>query len=158
MEKFFENIENAEKNLRSIDHIVYVTFPLIKDKRLLLKVMHETRGILINCITAILQYEYMHKRINLSQNSQENFKVFTDKCSINYGINRHEIGLIIELFDFVEKHKMSPFEFVKGDKIIMLSESLKPTTITLDKIKEFLILAKEVLKKTKGGIKGHLTG
>lgn len=56
---------------------------------------------------------------------------------------------MLELFDYVEKHNESPFEFVKGEKIIILSESLSPKILTLEKIKIFLFLAKNILKKTK---------
>jgi hypothetical protein len=153
MEKIVEHIQEAEKELRTMDHIVYVTFPLIKDKRLLLKVIQELKGVITHCMTAILQYEYLFKRINLYQNSGENIRTFTEKCASRYDINRNEIKLIFELFDFVEKHKQSPFEFVKDEKIIILSENLRSTTLTLEKTKEFLVLAKEILKKTKEGMK-----
>ena len=155
MEKFLENIQEAEKNLRTIDHIIYVTFPLIKDKRLLLKVIQEIKDVITNCITSILQYEYLYKRVSLYRDSRENFKTFTEKCAQRYNIRKDEIKLILELFEFVEKHKKSPFEFVKDEKIVILSENSKPTTITLEKTKEFLITAKDILKKTKEGIKGY---
>lgn len=155
MEKFLENIQEAEKNLRTLDHIIYVTFPLIKDKRLLLKVIREIKGVITNCITSILQYEYLYKRISLYKNSGENFRTFTEKCAPRYNISKNEMKLILELFDFVEKHKESPFEFVKDEKIVMLSENSKPTTLTLEKTKEFLIMAKDILRKTKEGMKSH---
>ncbi|MEK6847499.1 MAG: hypothetical protein AABX50_00035 [Nanoarchaeota archaeon] len=153
MEKFFESVLEAEKKLRTVDHIVYITFPLIKDKRLLLKVIQEIREIITKCITSILQYEYMYKRINLYKNPKENFRIFTERCAPRYDINKNEIKIIMELFNFVEKHKESPFEFIKNDKIIILSENLEPTTLSIEKTKEFLITAKEILKKTKEGMK-----
>ncbi len=156
MEKFLENILEAEKNLRTLDHMIYITFPLIKDKRLLLKVIQDIKNVIANCITSILQYEYLYKRISLYKDSRENFKTFTEKCAQRYNIGKEEIKLILELFDFVENHKKSPFEFIKGEKIVILSENSRPTTINLDKAKQFLITAKDVLKKTKEGIKGHL--
>jgi len=155
MEKFLENIQEAEKNLRTIDHIIYVTFPLIKDKRLLLKVVQEIKGVVTGCITSILQYEYLYKRVSLYRDSKENFKTFTEKCAPRYDISKNEIKLFMELFDFVEKHKASPFEFVKDEKIVILSENSKPTILSLEKAKEFLILAKDILRKTKEGMKGH---
>ena len=71
-----------------------------------------------------------------------------------YNIGKEEIRLILELFKFVENHKKSPFEFIKEEKIVILSENSKPTIITLEKTKEFLITAKDILRKTKEGIKG----
>ncbi|MEK6840573.1 MAG: hypothetical protein AABX79_01320 [Nanoarchaeota archaeon] len=155
MEKFLENIREAEKNLRTVDHMVYVTFPLLKDKRLLLKALQDTKGIITHCITSILQYEYLYKRINLYKDSGENLRTFTEKCAARYGIGKEETRLIMELFEFVDRHKASPFEFVKNEKIIILSENSRPTALSLEKIKEFLIMAKGILKKTKEGMKSH---
>jgi hypothetical protein len=152
MEKFFENIYKAEKNLKTVDHILYVTFPLVKDKRLLLKMLQEMKSIITHCITAILQYEYLYKRITLYKNAKENFKNFKEKCAPRYKITKEELVLISELFDFVEKHRESPFEFVKDDKIVILSENLNQKTLTLEKTKEFLMLSKDILRKTKEGM------
>src|SRR3990172_12800110 len=121
MEKFLETLASAEKNLRTVDHMVYITFPLIKDKRLLLKVIQELKAIISSCITSILQYEYLYKRIGLYKDSGENFRTFTEKSAPRYGITGEEIKIIRELFDFVDRHKESPLEFIKDDKIVILS-------------------------------------
>ena len=65
MEKFLENLQEAENIIQTIDHMVYVTFPLIQDKKLLLKIILETKTAIANCINSILQYEYLYKRIRL---------------------------------------------------------------------------------------------
>jgi len=149
MEKFLEYIQGAEKIIQTIDHMVYITFPLIKDKKLLLKILLETNIAIANCINSILQYEYIYKRIALYKNAKTNFKTFKEKCAPKYKITKEEINLISQLFDVVEKHKQSPMEFVRNEKVIILSENLKPETITIEKIKEFLLLAKNILNKTK---------
>ena len=157
MEKFLENLIEAERNLRTLDHIVYITFPLIKDKRLLLKVIQETKEALTRCITAILQYEYMYKRINLYKDSGENLRTFKEKCAPRYRITTEEIRKIERLFDLAEKHKQSQFEFMRKDKLVVLSENMKPTTITLETVKEFLSLAKEIVKKSRQEIEKNFT-
>ena len=155
MEKFLEALAAAEKNLRTIDHMVYVTFPLIRDMRLLLKILQEIKDVVTHCITSILQYEYLFKRINLYKDSRENFKTFAEKCAPRYNMGKNEMRLITELFEFVERHRQSPFEFIKEEKVVILSENSKPTTLSLDKTKEFLIMAKDILRKTKEGMKSH---
>jgi len=152
MEKIIESLSSAEKNLQTIDHMVYITFPLIKDKRLLLKVLQEIKNIIASCINAILQHEYLYKRIRLFKDSQENFRIFTEKSAPRYDITRDEIKNIREVFDFAERHKESPLEFIKGDKVIILSENMAATTLSLEKTKGFLILAKDILRKTKQGM------
>lgn len=149
MQKFLENLQEAEKKIQTIDHMVYVTYPLIKDKKLLLKTLLETKKAITNCINSILQYEYLYKRITLYRSPKSNFRTFKEKCAPRYKVTEKEIKLILELFEIVEKHKQSPFEFVKNEKIIILLENLKPETITLEKSKEFLILGKDILRKTK---------
>lgn len=148
MEKFLENLQDAENIIQTIDHMVYVTFPLIKDKKLLLKILLETKTAVANCINSILQYEYLYKRIKLYKDSKTNFRTFEERCAPRYKITKEEIKLIIELFDVAEKHKQSPFEFVRNEKVIILSENLEQKIITIEKTKEFLVLAKNILRKT----------
>ena len=150
MEKFLQNIQEAEKTIRTVDHMIYVTFPLIKDKRLLLKIILETKTAIANCINSILQYEYLYKRINLYKDPLSNFRTFKDKCAPRYEITGEEVKLVLELFDIVEKHKKSAMEFIRREKVVILSESLEQKTISVEKAKEFILLAKSILNKTKG--------
>lgn len=156
MEKFLESLGEAEKAIKTLDHMVYVTFPLIKDKRLLLKVIQEIKKSVTDCITAILQYEYLFKRVSLSRDPKENLRTFTEKCAPMYNIDKNELALIFELFDFVEKHKASPFEFIKGEKVVILSDSMNQTTLSLEKTKQFLNMAKDILKKTREGMRKNV--
>ena len=153
MEKFIENLVTAEKTIKSADHMIYVTFPLINDKRLLFKVLQEMKNAIALCINAILQYEYLYKRIKLYKDSKLNLRIFIEKCAPRYSITKEEMNLVHELFDFVEKHKESPFEFIKDNKLVVLSNSLRPRTMTLEKTKEFMIVSKSILKKSKDLIK-----
>lgn len=148
MEKFLENIQEAQKTIQTIDHIIYVTYPLIQDKKILIKVLTETKNAITNCINSILQYEYLQKRIELYKDAKANFRIFLQKCCPYYQITKEEIDSILELFELVEKHKQSASEFMRDEKVVILSENLKTEIITLEKIKEFFYLAKEILKKT----------
>ncbi len=149
MEKFIEYLAEAERIIKTADHLVYITFPLVKDKKLLLKILSETKIVITNCINSILQYEYLYKRIRLYKDPKTNFRTFREKCAPRYKITKEEIEMIIELFEIVENHKQSSFEFVKNEKIIILSENLEQKSLTVEKIKEFLLIAKNVLKKSK---------
>jgi hypothetical protein len=153
MEKFIENLTEADKIIRTADHMIYVTFPLIKDKRLLLKILTETQIALAKCINAILQYEYLYKRIKLYNKAKENLNTFKTKCASRYGINQEELELILEIFDISEKHKESPFEFMKEEKIVILSDNMEQKTLTSEKIKQFIEVTKNLLKKTHETIK-----
>jgi hypothetical protein len=153
MEKFLQNLQEAGKIIKAVDHLTYVTFPLVKDKRMLLKILMEIKKAVALCVNSILQYDYIYKRIRLYKDIKENFRTFKEKCAPRYEITSEELNKINALFEIAERHKKSPFEFVRQDKVIMLSESFHPEAITLEKIKEFLILAKNVLFKVEKKIK-----
>ena len=149
MEKFIENLQEAQKTIRIADHLLYMTFPLVKDKKLLLKIILELKKGLSYCINSVLQYEYLYKRIRLSSDSKSNFKTFQEKCAPRYNISDEEIQAVLEIFNLVEKHKQSPMEFVKNEKVVILSQDLQIDTITFEKTKEFLQISKDILRKIK---------
>lgn len=153
MEKFLENIQEAQKTIQIIDHMIYVTYPLIKDKKILTKLLTETKKVIANCINSILQYEYLYKRITLYQNPKTNFKIFKEQCAKRYEITQEQVHIIINLFELVEKHKQSTMEFLKNEKVVILSKNLETETITIDKLKEFFNLSKDIMKKTLAVIK-----
>lgn len=149
MEPFLQDLYYAENILRRVNHMVYITYPIIKDKRLVLKIIIETKNAITNCINTILRYEHIMKRIKLSKNSDENLRGFKLKLAPKYNISIIQMNKIMKLFDLVKKHQNSPFEFKKNEKIIILSEKSTPDIITIETAKDFLNLAKELLEKSK---------
>ncbi len=152
MEKFQENLKDAIRSLQIADHMAYVTFPLVREQRLLLKIFDEIYKSIINCINAILNYEYLYKRINLYKSNKDNLQTFTEKCAKNYSLNNEQIKKIKEILEINQKHKQSAMEFVKKDRIIILSNTLKTQIIDIQVIKQYLLLAKELLMKINAKI------
>lgn len=146
---FLEKLDESERIIKAIDHLLYITYPLVQDKRMLLKILEEARKAIANCINSILQYEYLKKNIELSRDSKTNLKTFIEKCSQKYNITEKEMKSTLDLFELVENHKKSSYEFMKGNKVVILSETMTENYLTVEKTKEFLILAKNILKKTK---------
>ena len=154
MEKIIEKINETDKIIFAVDHLIYTTYPLIKDKQILIKSLLETKKAIKNCITIILQLEHFFRRIHLYRDPHLNLKTFKNKSSRNYGITFQEIEEIEELFDFVKKHEQSTMEISKDQKVIILSKNMEQKTLTIEKSKEFLILTKNILKKTKIKLSG----
>lgn len=148
-EKFLEYLSEAEKIIKTVDHMTYMTYPIVQDKKMLIKIVLEIKNALAKCINSILQYEYIYKTISLSPNPKTNFETFKSKSAPRYQITPEEISVVLELFDIAERHKQSPMEFVKDEKVIILSEELEPKEITLEKTKEFITAAKNILRKTR---------
>jgi len=149
------HIESMEKALRSLqisDHIVYITYPMMLDKRLLLKALETIYEAIVHIINSILQYEYLLKYIELYKNPSDNFLVFKEKCAKKYNISETEMEEITELLSMAEKHKRSPLEFSRKDKIIIMSDNLKTNILDIIKIKHYLILSKSLLERVNSHI------
>jgi len=152
MEKFLENIQEAEKKIKTADHLAYITYPLLKDKRLFLVLLSEIKKSLICCINSILRYDYLYKRVSLSPDTKTNFETFLNKSSKRFQITPKELEQIKNIFQFEECHRKSSMEIMKEDKILILSPDLKQKIITIEQIKEFLQISKSILEKTKNTI------
>jgi len=153
MAKFLEYLAEAQKIVSIIDHMFFVSYPLVQDKKVLIKIILESKKAISNCINAILQYEYLFKRITLFKDPALNMKTFILKSAPRYSISDSEIRLIAELFEVVRLHEKSPMEFSREKNLVILSEDMHPKVISLDKTREFLLLSKNILQKTKQNIK-----
>jgi hypothetical protein len=151
-EKYLQNLQLAIKNLQLADHMTYVTYPIVKDKRLLLKILDNIYDSLINTINAILQHDYLWKKIRLYRDPKTNFQIFSEKCAPRFKITAQEVEEILDILALVEKHRKSPLEFARKDKVVIMSDNLKTNIIDIQKIKQYLILAKKVLQQANSGI------
>ena len=149
MNKEEESLEEAAGLVKTADHLIYLSFPLLQDKRILLKALVKIKESMNICISLILRYEYLNKRIRLYKDPKKNFKVFKDTCARKYEITNQEVNKIVELFEIAEHQEKSSMEFMKDNRVIILSEKMEKKEINLEKAKDFLLLTKNILKKTK---------
>lgn len=149
MDGIIENLLEADKAIQTANHLIYITFPIVKHKKLLLKIILETRNCIMRTITAILQYEYVQKRIQLYQDPQINFQIFEEKCSQRYSISPKEVEQIKTIFEITKKHEDSAMEVMTKDKVVILSKDLDQEIVTPEEARSFVEMAKELFKKTK---------
>ena len=152
MEKFIESLEKAKKTIEKSDHLTYITCNIVKDKKLLLKILEEIKSSITDCLNALLQYEYIYKRIKLYKDPKSNFEIFENKCAQRYEITKEEINLIKEIFKLTAQHKQSAIEFIRREKVIILSDTMQQKTLTIEKIKQYLQISKKIYEKTNNKI------
>lgn len=146
MDKKQEYLDTAFKHLQIADHIAYVTFPLVNEKKLLLKIFEEVYKSLINLISALLVFENKRNKIKLYKDNNENIRNFI-KLSQNYNINPEEIKKILDIIEINNQHKNSAMEFTRKDKVVIMLDDLKTHTLDIQNIKEYLSLAKSLFIK-----------
>jgi len=132
------------KHMRIADHMTYVTFPLVNEYRLLLKIFDEIYLSIIFSVSSILNYEYLYERIQMYSDYKDNLETFID-IGKNYGLSNEQIKKIKEIIDLNKKHNESAMEFIRKDKVVIMSDSLGTRVLDLRLIKEYLLLAKELM-------------
>ncbi|MGV8151470.1 MAG: hypothetical protein ACP5OG_00155 [Candidatus Nanoarchaeia archaeon] len=147
MEKFQKNYQIAAKSLQIADHMAYITYPLINEKRLLLKIFDEIYKSVINSIYATLNYEKTQNRVVVYDDDFSNLEIFYRICE-KYGFSKDKIKFVSEILELNKKHKQSAIEFVRKEKVVILSDNLSTIAIDIKKIKEYLIIARELVIKT----------
>ena len=150
-EEFEKNLKEAIRHLQIADHMTYVTFPLVNENRLLLKIFDEIYNSIIGCVNCILNYEYLYKRISLYKSHKDNLGTFVNLAK-EYDLSNEHIKKIEEIIEVNKRHKESAMEFVKGDKVVILSDNLGTQILDLRIVKEYLLLAKELMVRVKGKI------
>ena len=141
-------IDEAKRILKIADHMAYITYPVLKEHRLLIKILEQISKALTNSVSAILIHEYSQKRIKTYTDPKLNFDTFKD-ISTSYGLNEGHIKTIKNVSNLMESHNRSTMEFIRKDKFVIMSDNLQTQDITLDQVKSFLKLSKEIIDKAE---------
>ena len=152
MEEYDKLLKEAIRHLQIADHMTYVTLPLINENRLLLKIFDEICLSIIKSINSILSYEHFCKRINLYTNYSNNLETFV-RIAKNYDISNEQLRKIKEIININNQHKQSAVEFVKRDRVVIMSDNLGTQILDIRIIKQYLLFVKELIVKTSRGIK-----
>ena len=154
MNDLIVSYDSMKKHFNTADHLVFVTYPLVKDVKLLLQVVDSLNKSILYLIDAFLIYERMYKRIGpYGDNFEQKIEIFRDYCVPRYGFSKEFLVLFKEINTLVEAHKKSPVEFKKEDKYIICGEDYQMRIITLEQVKGYVLNAKPFILKA-GNILG----
>jgi hypothetical protein len=143
MEKFQEVREKAKKHIQVADHMLFVTYPLVNDNKLLLAVIENIFLAYSNTIGSLLYYERVFKRIPPFQdNFESKFTSFRETCVLRYKIDKSYIADILDLKNIIIAHKKSPVEFARKDRFVICSNNYKLQTISINELKKHIDKAK----------------
>lgn len=145
MERFIQLKDQAKRNLDIAEHILTVTYPLLKDTKLLLGVSENIFLGLTNSMSSVLHYELIFKRIPpFYEDFDSKLNVFGRKVIPRHNIKRDNLILLQEVKDLVLKHKKAPVEFVRKDNLVMCDDEYKDVeTLSAPKLRDLLERAKK---------------
>jgi hypothetical protein len=142
MQKFSNLVLEANKKLKLADHIAYVTYPLLKETKLLLTILENTNKSLILALNAYLHYDHLYKRIShIPESLGDKLDIFERSSAKRYNLEGYK-QLILEINEILKKHKDAPVAFVKKDKLVICSKNYKIKTLEIEDAKMYLSKAK----------------
>lgn len=154
MEKFQEQREKARKTIQLADHMLTMTYPMLKDPKILLSVLDNINNSIDLIISSILELERTFKRVpGYQDNFDSKLRVFREKVMPKYKISQEHLKLILKVRELMLAHKESPVEFTRKNNLVMATDNYEIRTLNDKSLKEIIFKAKvfinEVAKVTE---------
>lgn len=147
---FLKAKEYATQKYEGARHLLNVTFPTVKDPKLLLGVIDNLVESFNYSIDAILTYERLLRVVPIYTNDQKSkFRLFQQKSVPRNKIPLRYISLYQELKEVLDLHKKSPMAFQRGNKFVICNKDYMLKTLSLNDIRDYLQLTKEFLIVTE---------
>ncbi len=162
MEKYEIARDNAVKRMKVADHILTMTYPLVRDPKLLKLVMKNMYLALQNAILMLLYYERLYKQIPPFHENFDTLLPYLKKSLHKYGISIGYIGFINEIKEVMQRQKESEVEFVRKDKFVFASRDYDLSVMTNKELKDYIAKTKlfiqqvtEVIEENEGIVAGR---
>jgi hypothetical protein len=148
MENIIAILREANSKLNTADHLAYVTYPLVKEAKLLLTTTANVYSAMTLAMEALLQYDRYYKRISFVPNEfMQKYEMFK-QSSRKYNIDRMTIALMLDLKSLIELHKKSPMVFTREQKLVIASHGFSVMkTLNIESVKKYVEQAKPLIAK-----------
>jgi hypothetical protein len=144
-------IQKAQQELGLADHMLYVTFPLLNDKRIFLNAINHLGMAIREVVRSFMNREADYKRIRMPP---EDFLIndFINKYSQKLGLNSY-IKMIRDVTSFNNIRDRASIKLKRKDKFIVISPEYSMFALTINDAKNYLGLAREFMDKMKRFVK-----
>ena len=114
-------LEESKLNLKNANHLAYVTIVLLKEKRLLVKILMDLHKSAVSIIKAYLHYEASFGRVRITSDPIKNLNIFLVKIAPRY-LKENEIESLLKILKTTRQHKDAPLEFVRREKLVIFND------------------------------------
>ena len=143
MEQFQILRDKAMQKIKVADHMLFMTYPLVKDPKLLLSIIENIFASLDFSMSALLHYEKLFKQIPPFHDTfPSRFEIFKDKMIPKHRLSPNYLKLIREVQGIILEHKKSPVEFARKDKFVICSPSYSLKTVDTNLVKKYIFETK----------------
>ncbi len=148
MENYQELINKAQKEIDSSDHLLFVTYNIVKDSKFVFSVTNQLIDAVKYALEALLEFERKSKLIE-PYPKQFNFMVDTFKKKVAERREFEEKTLIFlnKLVSMEQTIDSSSLNFRRGDTYVLADEEFGTQSIELQTIKSYFSSAQEFVSK-----------
>lgn len=139
----------ANNKIATADHLAFVTYPTVREPKLLLSIIEDIFVGVSAAMDAILAYERMFKRVpSHTSDLQTRIDVFKSSCAERYNFNRATLVMMMDIYRLLEFQKKSAMQIAKNDKLVIFEDDYRMKSITIESVKNYMALSKPFIEKT----------
>ena len=156
MEEFQVLRDKALQKIRIADHMLFMTYPAVKDPKLLLAIVENIFISLDSGIGALLHHERLFKKIPAFNDTfPSRLEMFRSKIVPKYNFSRSQVNLVTDVKSILTEHKSSPVSFIRKDKLVICSPSYSMKTIDVNLVKKYIFESKILLNQINKIVSQH---
>lgn len=144
-------LEKSIDRLQSSNHMLTVSYPLLKDTKILLSVATNLLKACEFAMNALLEMAKHRKIISSYKNDfTHKYNLLIQKVLNEFEVSKIHLKTISRLKEIIKTHKKSSVEFTRKKKFVMASESYELRTLSENDLKNFYQKTKKFVKEVEG--------
>ncbi len=148
MEQFRQLVKEATTAYLTADHLAYVTYPVVKESKMLAAITEKLYSALQLAVEALLYHDALYKRItDIPEHEADRIMVFSRVTGKRYGFDKGATDLLMALYGLVSKRRQSPLEFARKDHFFIASKNFQLQMLSFEKVKQFMEEGKRFMNR-----------
>src|SRR4030042_1971854 len=128
--------------------MLFMTYPALKDPKLLLAIVENIFASLDYGVAALLHHERLFKKIPpFNDTYPSRMQVFKDRIVPMHNFSSNHVRLITDVKSIIAEHKSSPVSFIRKDKFVICSPTYSMKTIDINLVKKYIFETKIFLNQ-----------
>lgn len=137
--------KRAKTSISLAEKMLFETYPVVNDPRLILAIADDIYTALMSCIEAVS----MTWNLRFGDDFESGFSAFKERA-LKDGFTEEELDLVMKIHNIVAEHKKSPVEFTRKGRFVICDEVYNCTAISSDDMKSYLFRARLFVEKVEG--------